>query len=280
MANRSAIDAIACVSTTSTSRRSTRVQSRRHRPWRSLGARTSSSTVITTSSVRLGCASNDGMLTSAEKTSNTEPCFGDLRRVGGRGRVVRHLDDVTVPGDGVHQGDRIRVEQAQQLVSERPETAGLYLDDAAVCDHVRHEAVDDALGLASGDGVALLQGPVQRPFVELADGGHVARRILWVPSLIHSQPKRAAPRLSSNHLSQEFHRFRIKRIPVQTQSNRDLRNRLENVTPDSFRITILRPNNREAAPSSINDVLARTGNRIPSITAEVTTISREDEDAC
>ena len=33
--------------------------------------------------LRLGCASNAGMLTSAWNTSNTDPCRGDLRRVTG-----------------------------------------------------------------------------------------------------------------------------------------------------------------------------------------------------
>ena len=67
----------------STSLRSTRAQPRRHRPGRSLSARSSSSTINTTSSVRLGWASIAGMLTSDENTSNTEPCRGDLRRVAG-----------------------------------------------------------------------------------------------------------------------------------------------------------------------------------------------------
>ena len=54
---------------------------------------------ITTSRVRLGCASSAGMLASAEKTCNTEPSFGDLRRDV---RVGRQLDDVPVLGNAVH----------------------------------------------------------------------------------------------------------------------------------------------------------------------------------
>ena len=46
---------------------------------------------ITTSRVRLGCASSAGMLASAEKTCNTEPSFGDLRRGAGTSGSVASL---------------------------------------------------------------------------------------------------------------------------------------------------------------------------------------------
>ena len=88
----------------------------------------------------------------------------------GRVRVGRHLDDVAVPGDGMHQGDRVPLEQPRQLAPEGPEGAGVDLDDAAAGDHVRDEAVDGLLGRAAADGVARLQRPVQRPLVQLADG--------------------------------------------------------------------------------------------------------------
>ena len=88
------------------------------------------------------------MLARAGKTWKTEPCFGDLRRVGGRGGVGRRLHDVAVPGDGMHEGDRIAIEQPRQLALEWPEAAGVDLDDAAARDHVGDEAADGLLGRA------------------------------------------------------------------------------------------------------------------------------------
>ena len=70
----------------------------------------------------------------------------------------------------MHQRDRIPLEQPRQLALEGPEAAGVDFDDAAAGDHVGDEAVDGLLGRAAGDGVARLQDPVQRLFVELADG--------------------------------------------------------------------------------------------------------------
>ena len=71
------------------------------------------------------------------------------------GPVHRHIDDVPVPGDWMHQSDRIRIEQALQLVPERPETARLNLDDMAAVDRVYNEALDGLFSRAADDGVAL-----------------------------------------------------------------------------------------------------------------------------
>ena len=96
------------------------------------------------------------MLTSDEKTSNTEPCRGDLRRVAGMVLSTATLTMYRFPGDWMHQSDRIRIEQALQLVPERPETARLNLDDMAAVDRVYDEALDGLFSRAADDGVALL----------------------------------------------------------------------------------------------------------------------------
>ena len=56
----------------------------------------------------------------------------------------------------MHQSDRIRIEQALQLVPGRPETARLNLDDMAAVDRVYDEALDGLFSRAADDGVALL----------------------------------------------------------------------------------------------------------------------------
>ena len=179
--------AMAWISTTSTSRRSRMAQPRRRQLPRPFFARTSSSTVITTSSVRLGCASRAGMLTSAVKTSKTDPRFGDLRRDGGALGSGGILTMYRSRATGCASVTGYRSSSRGSLRFKGRKLAGVDLDDAAAGDHVRDEAVDGLLGRAAADGVARLQGPVQRPLVQLADGDRTgARNHGWMATPVSS----------------------------------------------------------------------------------------------
>ena len=187
MAKRSAMVSMQWISSTSRRRRSTAVHPPRRRLRRSSGMRTSSSTVTTISNVRLGCARSAGKA----RQRGEDPEHGAvLRRLapGHRGIGVRcRLDDEPILRDGMHQGDPMPFEQPRELPLERPEHAGLDLDDPVADEDIGHEAVDGLLGDAAWNGVVRLQGAVQGPLVELADAcgdgqGPVALAAQWMRS--------------------------------------------------------------------------------------------------
>ena len=96
------------------------------------------------------------MLTSDEKTSNTEPCRGDLRRVAGMVLSTATLTRYRSLATGCTRVTEYALSRALQLVPERPETARLNLDDMAAVDRVYNEALDGLFSRAADDGVALL----------------------------------------------------------------------------------------------------------------------------
>ena len=96
------------------------------------------------------------MLTSDEKTSNTEPCRGDLRRVAAMVLSTATLTMYRSLATGCTRVTEYALSRRCSLFLSGQKLPRLNLDDMAAVDRVYDEALDGLFSRAADDGVALL----------------------------------------------------------------------------------------------------------------------------